>query len=124
MSAGDCSTPAPPELMERRRQYAEATAQALLDTELAEFLTARIADDVGDQWDLAQEDRPRWLAECEAKRLIVQRWKSCADQITARAAVPLPYDAIARDARILQGVMRDLAAVYARHYSFDERWRA
>jgi hypothetical protein len=98
---------------------------------LTEFLLARIAEDEADAraadevrlWTLSQAgDRiindagfmqrftpSRVLAECEAKRQIIERHSGC-DDVSYGDASTCPD-------------MRDLVSVYADHPDFREEWR-
>jgi len=95
-------------------------------SDLVDFLLARIAEDeavarkasVGSpQWHQTAGDRiaphvARWdparvLAECEAKRRVVER--------ETRSQTPITYRR--------QFVLRDLASVYADHPDYDPAWR-
>lgn len=83
---------------------------------LTQFLRARIAEDeatarVANDWNFTAEARV--LAECEAKRRIVESAEFVRD-------TPSIHD----DARtFMSNVLRRLAAVYAEHPDYREEWR-
>lgn len=102
--------------------------------DLAEFLLARVAEDEAsnrrgpepeawcDRGEGVHYDYARVLAECEAKRRIVQAWQEAALLIRATADEANRSDI--RFARIgLETAMEALAQVYADHPEFDEAWR-
>lgn len=82
---------------------------------ITEFLEARIAEDEaaaklreeGDEF-FDDEITVRMFAECAAKRAILGRY--------VHSPTPNTYDLALLD------VMRDIAAVYAEHPDYDERW--
>ena len=88
---------------------------------IAEFLLARIAEDeewvrhpdwcraVADDQACDCDGPARVLAECEAKRRIVEREPLWNDPPEVREL----YD----------DTLRDLAAIYADHPDYDEEWR-
>jgi hypothetical protein len=105
---------------------------------LTEFLLARIAEDEwvaegarrtsGGEWlpvwldtpfdarmddHIARHDPARVLAECEAKRRIVERCTPLSDMQVRRQTRALATD-----------VLCALASVYADHPEFQEEWRA
>lgn len=111
---------------------------------LTEFLLARIADDEalahfiidGDHWHgigvnsatevathITRQRPTRVLAECEAKRRIVER--ASRDIAAADAKAPdqitRPFDAGA--AHEAYNVLLDLARIWADHPDFREEWR-
>jgi len=99
---------------------------------LTEFLLARIAEDEAEianpDWATLPSDgymghaatwgRPRALAECEAKRLLIQRAESLAEYV----------DGTREDSRhtyewTLLRLLAPLALTYADHPDYDEEWR-
>ena len=103
---------------------------------LTEFLIARIAEDeyatsltyetcfvgkiegCGSRYDLALRMNPaRVLAECEAKRRIVEHLSPAVDYDRDRFIVMSTLE------RAATATLRDLAAIYADHDDYDESWR-
>jgi hypothetical protein len=86
---------------------------------LTEFLLARIAEDEADAYDVdTQWPSRRVLAECEAKRRIVER---CADMSSRFRVVLDAGESVFRFPH--EDIPRFLAAVYADHQDFREEWR-
>lgn len=84
-----------------------------MSNDLAAFLLARIADDE----EIAKSDPARVLAECGAKRRIVERWQKL---------LPLDIDdhpGFAGERLGLARACQALAAVYADHPDYREEWR-
>ena len=63
------------------------------------------------------------LREVEAKRRVLERYLVIKAEVDDREARSLPADALRRDARILNEVIRDLATAYADHPNYREGWR-
>ena len=83
---------------------------------LAEFLLARILEDEEAVWDLAQEDRPRWLARCDALRRAVY---ACPED-------PAAYEGTdCEDGRMdhANDILRILATTYADHPDYRKKWK-
>lgn len=116
-------------------------------SDLTEFLLARIGEDEGaarmaDEWDLdcefesSQRHYRRWdparvLAECEAKRALIEyafenaqsidnEWGCChkADQIRSGDVPDSCYGP-----GVAGMILGPLASVYADHPDYDEEWR-
>jgi len=105
-------------------------------TTLAEFLLARIWDDQTiaesarvhvddlDGWPavtaahVLRHDPARVLAECEAKRRIVERYRRHERDVTPHGVA---LDDSARFA--LEDTVRDLAQTYADHPAYRQEWR-
>ena len=97
-----------------------------MTTTLTEFLLARIAEDEAaarecKEWSDCfacptheRFDTKRVLAECEAKRRIVERHSGTHMPI---GTAPFGYQSATSD------VLRDLAAVYADHSDYREEWK-
>jgi len=64
---------------------------------------------------IARHDPARALAECEAKRRIVEVWPDSFGSWTADQAYAAK--------RVKDAVLLDLATVYADHPDYDEAWR-
>ena len=90
---------------------------------ITEFLLARIAEDERHARKLAETDRrpvlalaitanhpQRVLAECEAKRRIVERAGFLIDEPDGLG-------------NLCEGILTDLAAIYADHPDYREEWR-
>lgn len=125
---------------------------------LVEFLLARIAEDEEDPWRGAElvgsdrivgtaeqkaleEEEREWvariLAECAAKRAIVERHATITEATRQAAAnyqawldnAPDPYPEVSSRAHAqdvaaeLEDVLHHLAAVYADHPDYREEWR-
>jgi hypothetical protein len=103
---------------------------------LTDFLLARIAEDEAYGWALAHGNRPglerpgfgiynpsRVLAECEAKRRIVEMAKGSPDFLDAmpRPGYAQPYHSPSVD--VLIRVQQLLALPYADHPDYREEWR-
>jgi hypothetical protein len=101
---------------------------------LIEFVLARIAEDEAaalaveaDVWDQAEgrwRYRPtRVLAECEAKRRIVERWRDLTYEVE-QAESRGDYDAApVATAFAYEQVVKVIAAVRADHPDYQEDWR-
>lgn len=83
---------------------------------LTEFLRARVADDEAFYrvYDIEEEHRRRVLAECEAKRRIIEEYQ----QVDA-----LPADMRVDQRVTFRFVLEHLATPYAAHPDYDNRWR-
>lgn len=115
---------------------------------LTDFLLARIAEDeeagtAGEQWDLSiggQHDVAvqfwdygethigyrRFLAECEAKRRIVNMMDNLLQSFSAQNGGPgrgLWHDVNRREQHHANEVLANLALPYAEHPDFREEWR-
>ena len=91
---------------------------------LTDFLLARIAEDEADLR-LGGEymdpfNPPRLLAECEAKRRIVERY---ARKVARSERFPALTQDEADARAVLRATLLDLAMPYADHEDFQEEWR-
>lgn len=100
---------------------------------LTEFLLARIAEDEQDAecvlWDNGQGNvesyESRVLAECDAKRRIVEEWRRAESLIDTLTQADQPdVDEWEAQSRALEVVLRTIAAVYADHPDYNEEWSA
>lgn len=86
---------------------------------LTEFLLARIAEDEGMLWRFSEWSKARVLAECEAKRRIVE---DCEEYAADHRTAPSDFARGRRHAALLAATR--LAAVYADHPDYDQGWVA
>lgn len=101
---------------------------------ITEFLLARIAEDEATA-QLEIEDgygsyidsgwpATRVLAECEAKRAIVELWSdNDGDDMTRNAYGDHAMLELGGEKAMHWGVLRILAAMYADHPDYEEAWR-
>lgn len=100
-------------------------------SDLVGFLLARIAEDEAAARESVEYEENVWeaagwlppsrvLAECEAKRRIVEQY---ADAERRRVADPLDMAVAPRRVFALERVLRALALPYADHPDYREEWR-
>lgn len=100
---------------------AETSAEAGGGTmTLAEFLLSRIAEDKKffATYSVEEEHRAFLLAECEAKRRIVERFQQEWDDVPERGEPGDDWKAMA-----LEEAVQILASIYADHSDFREEWQ-
>jgi hypothetical protein len=101
---------------------------------LTEFLLARIAEDAAEAsfwyrvWDRVREEEEslvnRVLAECEAKRQIVEEWPDNDGCDLAGSAYGDHAMLEAAGEKAMHArVLRHLAAIYADHHDYREEWK-
>jgi hypothetical protein len=94
---------------------------------LTEFLLARIAEDEECWREWLSEDSPgpweQLLAECEAKRRIVERAASEIAKADAKDSEQIERSFDAGSAFFAHNTLLDLATPYADHPDYDEAWR-
>ena len=94
-------------------------------SDLTDFLLARIAED--EAWAESETfpqpfrfEAARVLAECEAKRRIVDR---CERDMVAEGESASGYDIIAHTDALARDTLEFLALPYADHPDYREEWR-
>jgi hypothetical protein len=94
---------------------------------LTEFLTARIAEDElqtqGMAEDIGQWMGDRWVAECEAKRRIVELHMAHEERVAFALSADLSPDHADQRRKATHEVLRALALPYADHPDYRDEWR-